>query len=134
MVFFLGVDSFLVSFFGEARLAGIFSLVIFENFRDWTESGAMLRARAVSFQSFLMSGGAIADVFFKTVLWIFFCDVLNHILVPRNFGDDGGRRDFANFVVAFYAGGGVLFEWSASKEIDFAVNDNLGKRCVKALN
>ena len=77
--------------------------------------------------------GTIADVLIKMIIGIL-CGKIEHIVVASNFGNNGGCRDFANFVVAFYAGGGVLFEWGVGKEIDFAVNDNLGKRCVKALN
>ena len=77
--------------------------------------------------------GTVADVLVEMKIRIFSGKV-NHIVVASNLGDDGGGGYFANFIIAFYASGSVLFEWGASKEIDFAVNDNLGKRCVKALN
>ena len=77
--------------------------------------------------------GTVADVLIKMIIGIL-RGKTEHIVIASNFGDDGSGRDFANFIVAFYASGGVLFEWGVGKEIDFAVNDNLGKRCVKALN
>ena len=77
--------------------------------------------------------GTIANVLIEMIVRVFGGKV-DHIVIASNFGDDGSGRDFANYVVAFYASGGVLFEWGVGKKIDFAVNDNLGKRRVKALN
>ena len=46
-------------------------------------------------------GGAVADVFFKTIAGILLSEV-NHILIAGDFGDDGGGSHFFHEVVGAF--------------------------------
>lgn len=48
-------------------------------------------------------------------------------MVASDFGDDGGSGNFADFIIGFYQGGGIIFERSFGEEVDFAVDDNFGE-------
>ena len=80
-----------------------------------------------------MGFGAVADVLIESVFWVIGGEVY-HIAVTGDFGDDGSGGDFFELGVGFNAGGNIVFKWSAAQKIDFAVDDNLGKGCVKRLN
>lgn len=72
------------------------------------EGTAVFRGEAVLINSGNVGFGAIADMVFETIVWVFGVEVC-HVLVAGDFGDDGGGRDFADFAVGFDEGGGVGF-------------------------
>ena len=97
------------------------------------ERFAMLGGETVFINSLGMNFGAVADVFIEVVVGVFFSE-FNHVTITGNFGNDRGGGDFTNLRIGFDKGGSVVCEWGPSEEIDFAVDNNLGKRCVKALD
>ena len=72
------------------------------------EGLAMFGGEAILIDGFDVGFSAVADVVVESVFWVFF-GKFNHIVISSDFGDDGGGRDFANFIVAFDAGGGEFF-------------------------
>ncbi len=80
-----------------------------------------------------MGFGTIADMLVETVGGVFWCEV-DHIMVTGDFGDDGGGGDSFELCIGFDNGGDIGRERSICKKIDLAVDNNLRKRCVKALN
>ena len=68
----------------------------------------MFRSETILVNCFNMSFGAVADMFVEIVFWIFLGE-LNHIIVTSDFGNDGSSGYFADFIIAFDAGGGEFF-------------------------
>ena len=94
---------------------------------------AMLGGEAVFVDGGEMGFGAVADMLVETVGGVLWREV-DHIAVAGDFGDDGGGGDSFKLRVGFDDGGDIGSELGICKEIDFAVDNNLGKRRVKALN
>jgi len=101
----------------------------FARFKRFT----MLGCEAILIDGGDMGFGAVADVLVKTIVGIFGSEVF-HILVTGDFGDDGSGGNLADESVGFDAGSDVRCERSVLEKIGFAIDNNLGKRCVKRLN
>ncbi len=68
----------------------------------------MFRSEAVLIDSFKVSFSAVADVFIKAVMWIFFGE-FKHIVITSDFSDYGGGRNGGDFCITFDAGSGEFF-------------------------
>ena len=93
----------------------------------------MLWGEAVLVNGCEMGFGAVADVLVKMIVWVLGGEV-DHIVITGDFGDDRGGGDFAYLGIGFDVSGRVFFEGSVSQKINFAIDNNLGKRRVKSLN
>ena len=98
----------------------------FEGFTVFWSEAAIVDGCDVGF-------GAVTNVSVKTVVGILFGEV-DHVMIAGDLGDDGSSGNCRKFGVGFDMGRYVRFERGVFEKIDFTVNDDLGKRCVKFLN
>ena len=68
---------------------------------EGAEAEPVLGAGAECGEGGAVLGGAVADVFFKTIAGIL-CGELDHILVAGDFGDDGGGGNVFHEVVGAF--------------------------------
>ena len=68
---------------------------------EGAEAEPVLGAGAECGEGGAVLGGAVTDVFFKTIAGILLSEI-DHILIAGNFGDDGGGGDFFNEVVGAF--------------------------------
>ena len=97
----------LLSDFGSVFLR-IFRCFEIRNGFAWFKGFAMFRCETVFINGGDVNFGAIADVFFKTIVRIFSGEIF-HILITSNFGYNRGGGNFADESVGFDTGSDVGF-------------------------
>ena len=68
----------------------------------------MFQSEAILINCFDMRFGAVANMFVEAVFRELVSE-LYHVIIPSDFSNDGSSGYFADFIIAFDAGGGELF-------------------------